>query len=233
MTERPPPPPRTYAGLAVCLALAALFTAADLGTKAWAHEELSAARRGQPPPVCEPDALGRILPQRARTTPVVLVDGVLEFRYAENCGAAFGFLREAPSLLRKGVFYLAAGGAVLLLPFMFLTGRGGPFFAASVPLIVAGALGNLHDRIRFGYVVDFIRFHLRDGFWLLDPGWEYPTFNVADIWITIGVVFILIDGYLDWRRERAELLAAAAEGSPAREPGVADDAAMQAVVPER
>lgn len=65
----------------------------------------------------------------------------------------------------------------------------------SVPLIVSGAIGNLVDRVRFGYVVDFVRFHLNDR-------WAYPTFNVADAWITIGVVLILIEGFLDGRREK-------------------------------
>ena len=63
-----------------------------------------------------------------------------------------------------------------------------------VPLIVAGAIGNLVDRVRFGYVVDFIRFHLNDQ-------WAYPTFNVADAWITIGDVLILIDGFREKQPE--------------------------------
>ena len=50
-------------------------------------------------------------------------------------------------------------------------------------------MGNLYDRITLGYVVDFIRFHL-------DERWSYPTFNVADVWITAGVVLILIDSFV-------------------------------------
>jgi signal peptidase II len=127
----------------------------------------------------------------------VLIDGFLEFRYAENCGAAFGFMRDMPSLVRKGVFYVAATGAIVLLLWMFVTGRGGALFAISVPLIVAGAIGNFVDRVRLGYVVDFVRFHNHDS-------WAYPTFNVADAWITIGVALILIEGFADGRRERHE-----------------------------
>jgi len=126
---------------------------------------------------------------------VVLIDGYLELRYAENCGAAFGFMRDMPSAVRKGVFYVAAGGAVVLLLWMFMTGRGGILFAISVPLIVSGAIGNFVDRVRYGYVVDFIRFHL-------DERWAYPTFNVADAWITIGVVLILIEGFVEGRHEK-------------------------------
>jgi signal peptidase II len=136
-----------------------------------------------------------------------LIDGWLEFRYAENCGAAFGFMRDMPMLVRKGVFYVAAAGAVVLLLWMFVTGRGGTLFAVSVPLIISGAVGNFVDRVRFGYVVDFVRFHLHDR-------WAYPTFNVADAWITIGVALILIEGFVDARREkraRAEVAEALAD----------------------
>ena len=98
-----------------------------------------------------------------------------------------------PSLVRKGVFYVAAAGAVVLLLWMFVRGRGGRLFALSVPLIVAGAVGNFVDRVRLGYVVDFVRFHI-------DDRWAYPTFNVADAWITIGVILILLEGFLDNRK---------------------------------
>jgi signal peptidase II len=80
--------------------------------------------------------------------------------------------------------------AVGALLFMFVTGTGGKLFAWSVPLIVSGALGNLVDRVRLGYVVDFIRFHLQEG-------WEWPTFNVADSTITVGVALLLLDGLLN------------------------------------
>lgn len=187
--------PRRRKALILCLAAAAVFTAMDLGSKYWAIDRLSEPSAIASDPVCEPDQYGRIQTQRAQRPPVVLIENYLEFRYAENCGAAFGFMRDMPSLIRKGVFYVAAAGAVVLLLWMFFTGRGGTLFAISVPLIIAGALGNFVDRVRFGYVVDFIRFHLNDR-------WAYPTFNVADAWITIGVALILIEGFLDGRRQK-------------------------------
>lgn len=167
----------------------------DLGSKQWALGQLSQPSTLGSDPVCAADEYGRIRPQRAQRAPVVLIDGYLEFRYAENCGAAFGFMRDMPSVVRKGVFYVAATGAVVLLLWMFVTGRGGTLFAVSVPLIVAGAVGNFVDRLNLGYVVDFIRFHINDR-------WAYPTFNVADAWITIGVALILIEGFIDGRREK-------------------------------
>ncbi len=188
-----PRAPRSRKALLLCLIATAVLAGVDLGTKHWALDRLSQPTAHPSKPVCEPDEYGHIRQQRTQRPPVVLIDRYLEFRYAENCGAAFGFMRSMPSLIRKGVFYVAAVGAVVLLLWMFATGRGGALFAWSVPLIVAGAIGNFVDRVRFGYVVDFIRFHLNDR-------WAYPTFNVADAWITIGVALILIDGFIDGKR---------------------------------
>ena len=187
--------PRSSKALILCLAATAALTAMDLGSKHWALERLSQPASLAPEPVCQPNEYGRIQTQRSQRAPVVLIDGYLEFRYAENCGAAFGFMRDMPTLVRKGVFYVAAAGAVVLLLWMFVTGRGGTLFAISVPLIIAGAVGNFVDRVRLGYVIDFVRFHLNDR-------WAYPTFNVADAWITIGVTLILIEGFVDGRREK-------------------------------
>lgn len=187
--------PRSRKALVLCLAAIGVLTAMDLGTKQWALERLSQPSPRASDPACEPNEFGRTEAQRSQRPPVVLIDGLLEFRYAENCGAAFGFMRDMPSAVRKGVFYFAAAGAVVLLLWMFVTGRGGSLFAFSVPLIVAGAIGNFVDRVNLGYVVDFVRFHL-------DNRWAYPTFNVADAWITIGVTLILIEGFMDGRREK-------------------------------
>ena len=186
---------RPAKAIVLCLVAVALLTAMDLGSKHWALGRLSQESTFGSDPVCTPDAYGRIVPQRAQRPPVVLIDGYLEFRYAENCGAAFGFMRDMPTVVRKGVFYVAASGAIVLLMWMFIAGRGGKLFAISVPLIVSGAIGNLVDRVNLGFVVDFIRFHINDR-------WAYPTFNVADIWITVGVILILIEGFIDGRKEK-------------------------------
>lgn len=177
---------RSYKALAFMLVSLAVYTAADLVSKEWALDNLSRERLGKQPAVCQPDDHGFVRMQRVPTEPKVVIDGYFVFHYAENCGAAFGILRTAPAWMRAGIFGLAALGACVVLTMMFMRGTGGPLFAAAVPLILSGAIGNLSDRFRHGFVVDFIQ---------VDPRWfEYPTFNVADITITIGVVLLLIDG---------------------------------------
>lgn len=178
---------RTPKAVILCVAATALLTAADLATKAWAEGTLSVARTFEVPPACTPNEHGNYYMQRGRGEIIELVPNYLELRYAENCGAAFGMLDEAPRWLRASVFMTAGVLAVLALGAMFVRGSGGALFAASVPLIVSGALGNMVDRVRLGYVVDFIHFHVYDRF-------EWPTFNVADATITVGVAFLLLDG---------------------------------------
>jgi signal peptidase II len=198
-----PHEPRSRKALAICIAVTVGLLAADLGSKAWALDELSTERRSDPPPVCEPDANGYTRPQRLNVPePLVVIEDHVELRYAENCGAAFGLLRNAPAVARHAVFGTAALAASLALLWMFGTGRGGRYFAWSVPFIVSGALGNLTDRLRLGYVVDFIRFHWESDLPLL--GTQWPTFNIADVTITVGIVLLLIDGWQQGREEKAE-----------------------------
>lgn len=185
--------------LAIMLASLFLYTFADLASKEWALDNLSRERAGTPPPVCQPDDEGYVRMQRLPGPSFTLIEGYLEFRYAENCGAAFGMLRTAPSWVRALIFGVAGVGACIVLTMMFMRGTGGKLFAWSVPLVLSGAIGNLTDRVRHGFVVDFIRFHIRNN-------WEYPTFNVADIAIAVGVGFLLLDG-LKKPAQRTEVVA--------------------------
>ncbi|MEM9069688.1 MAG: signal peptidase II [Myxococcota bacterium] len=208
--DKPDDVPRSRRAFAICLAVTAVLTVVDLWSKSWALETLSAERLGDPPPVCEPDEQGYTSMQRARGDAIVVVDDLMELRYAENCGAAFGLLKEAPAWVRHSVFGLAAVIASIALMLMFVRGRGGTYFAAAVPFIVSGAIGNLVDRLRYGYVVDFIRVYWdREIFGMR----EWPTFNVADITITMGVVLLLIDGWLEGRKEKAAKQAAKAKAT--------------------
>lgn len=192
---------RSTQAILICAAATVALVALDLWTKDLAVENLSRERIGEPPAVCDENGLGGM--QRFPAEPHVLIEGYLELRYAENCGAAFGLLDDAPKTLRRVVFGAAGVAATIFLFVLFVRGSGGPLFAFSVPLIVSGAVGNLVDRARLEYVVDFIRFHVQDSF-------EYPTFNVADITITVGVILLVIDGF---HQERVQKRAAAAEAA--------------------
>lgn len=176
---------RSTKAIGIAIAVFVVSLAADLATKEWALGALSSAR-ATPVPLCVFDAHSYKQDQRYRTDAVELIPGWLELRYAENCGAAFGLGNTLGHKTRFALFFGAALLAIGVLGRMFLQGKGGALFAYSVPLIASGAIGNIHDRIRHGYVVDFIRAY--------HGTWEYPTFNIADAAISIGVALLLIEG---------------------------------------
>ena len=114
------------------------------------------------------------------------LNGFARLRYTQNTGAAFGFLRDATGLLSVLSPLVIAG---ILVVFIRL-GNPSRLATLAAGLIVGGALGNLVDRIRLGYVVDFIDVygpHLNIGGTI----YTWPVFNVGDSGITIGVILIL------------------------------------------
>lgn len=130
---------------------------------------------------------------------VALVDGLLELRHVHNRGIAFGMFSGAGSIVVVGTLLVGVLLFVFLLrvePEDYLTILGGAF-------ITGGALGNLVDRVQYRYVIDFI--HL--------PKW--PTFNVADIGITIGVALVLLAQFAAMRREHQAAKAATSEDGTA------------------
>ena len=66
----------------------------------------------------------------------------------------------------------------------------------SYSLILGGAIGNVADRIMYGYVVDFLHFY--------HNGWHFPAFNVADIAISIGAALLLLEAFLEYRQEKKQ-----------------------------
>lgn len=113
----------------------------------------------------------------------------LRITLVENTGVAFGVLRG-----REGVPIAVGAGAVLVLPWLILKGRATRAELAGTAMILAGALGNLIDRLTLGYVVDFV-----------DVGvgrLRWPAFNLADSLITLGAATLLV-GALRGRRRTA------------------------------
>lgn len=111
---------------------------------------------------------------------VVIWDGVFELQFITNRGAAFGiFQNQRWIFLVMTVVIMAA-----LLYFFVKLPRTKHFLPLSILCVVleAGALGNMIDRVRFSYVIDFLYFKLID----------FPTFNVADCYVTVGTILAAI-----------------------------------------
>ncbi len=122
---------------------------------------------------------------------------VLDLTLAYNRGAAFSFLDQESGWQRWMFSALAiVVAAVLVFWLKRLKARSQWLLSCALSLIIAGALGNVIDRIRIGHVVDFILAYWNEHF--------FPAFNVADSSITIGAVLLLLDALLESRRARAQ-----------------------------
>ena len=160
MTESTPSVPKKHhhqTPLWIMYLCAALLLALDQWTKFWVVENLTL---GAPVPVVEP---------------------FLFYRYVTNDGAAFSILRG-----QKWILSLIAGGvSCWILFYASRLKQRQPMHIFALAAILAGALGNLIDRLRLGYVVDFVDLHYKGGnIW--------PIFNVADICINLGVALLIL-----------------------------------------
>ncbi|HXI77253.1 MAG TPA: signal peptidase II [Steroidobacteraceae bacterium] len=119
---------------------------------------------------------------------------VLDITCMHNVGAAFSFLASASGWQRWLFIGLAVVVSVGITVWLIRLPRSThPALAAGLALVLGGAVGNVIDRIRLGYVVDFIHFH-----------WErayFPAFNVADSAITVGAACLLLDALLEAKRK--------------------------------
>jgi signal peptidase II len=119
---------------------------------------------------------------------------VLDITCMHNVGAAFSFLASASGWQRWLFIGLAGVVSAGITFWLVRLPRGtNALLAAGLALVLGGALGNVIDRIRLGYVIDFIHFH-----------WErayFPAFNVADSAITIGAACLLLDALFEAKRK--------------------------------
>lgn len=123
-----------------------------------------------------------------------IIGGFLDFSYAENPGIAFGQLQEGGAWGRWALAALASAAAVAVLTYFFRTPRSDDRILGACALLLAGIAGNLTDRVRLGYVIDFINVHA--------GAYHWPTFNVADASICIGAGLLILDLILEGRREQ-------------------------------
>jgi signal peptidase II len=115
----------------------------------------------------------------------VLIRGFLQLIYTENSGIAFGQLQDGGSFGRWFFVVLASLAAVAVFYYFLRTPRNDDRVLGACALLLAGIVGNLTDRFRLGYVIDFIVVHAGDYHW--------PTFNVADASITVGALLLAYD----------------------------------------
>lgn len=116
---------------------------------------------------------------------LTIISGFFDLIYTENPGIAFGQLQGTGSLGRWFFVGLAVVAAAAVFYYFLRTPRDDDRVLGACALVLAGILGNLTDRVRFGYVVDFIALHAGQYHW--------PNFNVADASICIGALLLAYD----------------------------------------
>lgn len=160
-------------------AVSLLTMAADLGSKTWAERRLE-----------RPENYFH---------PLELIPGNLDFVLAKNRGGAWGLFQDTSESIRRPFFLLVSAAAITFIVTLYR--RLGPNQRAlrwGLPLVLGGALGNLIDRVRYSYVIDFIHMHLRWG----GHDHHWPTYNVADIAICVGVGLMALDMFGSHRSPR-------------------------------
>lgn len=121
-----------------------------------------------------------------QTIPVI--DGFFSLTYVRNTGAAFSIFADFPASFRKPFFMVVTIVAVVGIGwFVRTTPREDKLTLIASGCILGGALGNAIDRLAYGSVIDFLDVFVGT--------WHWPAFNVADAFITIGVILILLAGF--------------------------------------
>jgi len=124
----------------------------------------------------------------------VVIPGFFQFIYTENPGIAFGQLQEGGSFGRWFFVVLAVLAAMAVFYYFLRTPRNDDRVLGACALLLAGIAGNLTDRVRLGYVIDFIVVHAGSYYW--------PTFNIADASITVGALLLAYDLIFSHRKLR-------------------------------
>jgi signal peptidase II len=117
---------------------------------------------------------------------IPVIQGFFNITYVRNPGAAFGFLADASPLFRS-IFFVAVTvlAIILVVHYIWKSRAEEPFLTFALALILAGAVGNLIDRVRLGEVIDFLDVYIGSYHW--------PAFNVADSAISVGAVILFIE----------------------------------------
>ncbi len=158
----------------VLLSLGAAIVALDQATKMYIHTQF---RLGQQ---------------------LVVIQDYFNITYVRNPGAAFGILGDAPEMFRR-VFFLMVTPLALAVILLILRGvpNNDRVQVLALSLIFGGAIGNYIDRLRFGFVIDFLDFHWRNLY-------AWPAFNVADSAIVVGVGLLIMAMFIQPPAESSE-----------------------------
>lgn len=117
---------------------------------------------------------------------ILIIDGFFNITYVRNTGVAFGILDPVSLPLKSTLLALLSLAAIAgVILYSWRTPASKTLLQVALNLILAGALGNLYDRINYGFVVDFIEIYFRN--------YRWPSFNVADSAITIGVGLLALE----------------------------------------
>lgn len=182
--------------------VAAISLVADVTSKAWAEIVLS---------------------KRTLVDPaIVLIPEHLTFTLARNRGGAWGLLENASEMVRRPFFLLVSGLAIAFIVSLYgRLGSGQRALKWGLPLVLGGALGNLSDRIIRSSVIDFIDFRanwiesMNRGIFKVVHTWgvtdHWPTFNVADVSICVGVGLMALDMFVSKRGHAAPVSGLAPE----------------------
>ncbi|NBW26089.1 MAG: lipoprotein signal peptidase [Betaproteobacteria bacterium] len=119
------------------------------------------------------------------------VTGFFNIVRVHNSGAAFSFLADAGGW-QRWMFAGLSAGASLLIAYLLHSHAGQRLFCFALACVLGGAVGNLIDRVVYGYVIDFLDFYAAD--------WHFPAFNLADSAITLGAACLILDELLRVRR---------------------------------
>ncbi len=165
--------PKGYASYSIWVALSILVIALDQGTK-WA------------------------ILQWVDLYAKVPVNSFINITHQRNTGAAFSFLADSSGWQRWFFIVLGVTVGCVILVWLWRVRRDGQLaLSAGLSLVLGGALGNVIDRVMYGYVIDFIQ--------VLIFGWPFPSFNVADSAITVGAAFLIFDAlFLSGRKPESE-----------------------------
>jgi signal peptidase II len=128
---------------------------------------------------------------------IILIPNILDITYVENTGGAFGIFGGLSTPYKTIIFTVFALGAIaLIIYYIIKITLESTSIYCGLALILSGAMGNFIDRLRLGYVVDFISLHYKNYHW--------PVFNVADMTICIGLAVIGISYLFTSAKEKKD-----------------------------